>query len=493
MCFDIGRVYNYRQNSTKFMDYVSLNDQAKSAFHEAFNRIGLVSFLVEHPYVDRDYLEDYSNYYARCYESYGRHCHRVHFFRSIDKDTNLTTEIFNSILLKKSDKFSEKTLQKIYLGFMVIKPFDNKKIGRTCIVTYNNDVERNRKYNAIRDYSVNLFGVQLSVKSMAFQEQDQTVAMCASVSLWSCLNVTGKKHQHLSPSTSEVTKLALSDSLFLKHFPNNGLSPEQIAVGIKKIGLTPLIIRPKSNRHLKSVIYSYLQSNVPIVCGISLHDLDDHGNVKDKKYFHAITINGFSFENGRSESVVGKNGVKLYSSRMTKFYAHDDQLCPFARHEFIDKFYRYKESYFEPISTSWLTKTGTNKIAKVESLIVPLYHKVRISYEEIFTNVKYFNRKITSYGFKVWDLKIDLEWEIFLTEVNDFKHELREKNFVDSHKYNFLIKGYPKYLWRAKAMSDDRTVFELVYDATESKNSFLIESIVYEKKYYPIIDRIINK
>ncbi len=44
--------------------------------------LGAAVILVEHPYTDRDYLEDYVAYYARCHASYERRCARLHFFSS---------------------------------------------------------------------------------------------------------------------------------------------------------------------------------------------------------------------------------------------------------------------------------------------------------------------------------------------------------------------------------------------------------------------------
>src|SRR5829696_2431023 len=40
--------------------------------------IGARSILEESPYTDRDYLEDYAAYYARCHAGYRRRCARLH-------------------------------------------------------------------------------------------------------------------------------------------------------------------------------------------------------------------------------------------------------------------------------------------------------------------------------------------------------------------------------------------------------------------------------
>src|SRR4051812_5623973 len=51
--------------------------------------IGARSVLDEFPYTDRDYLEDYAAYYARCHAEYGRRCARLHFFDCDLKESNV--------------------------------------------------------------------------------------------------------------------------------------------------------------------------------------------------------------------------------------------------------------------------------------------------------------------------------------------------------------------------------------------------------------------
>lgn len=38
------------------------------------------SYVVEDPYIDRDYSTDYAQFYARTFRLHQRHCKRIHFF-----------------------------------------------------------------------------------------------------------------------------------------------------------------------------------------------------------------------------------------------------------------------------------------------------------------------------------------------------------------------------------------------------------------------------
>ncbi|HHT9106905.1 MAG TPA: hypothetical protein ACFYD7_13695 [Candidatus Wujingus californicus] len=123
-------------------------------FEEYFDTLGAKTIAVENKYIDRDFLEDFSGYYVRCFHDYRRNCTRLHFF-----DINFPETHFYDILEGNSGPLSEEKLQKAYLGFIVIKPLPQTIIGRTCLKTYP---EKNRrKFPIVRNYEASLFGITL--------------------------------------------------------------------------------------------------------------------------------------------------------------------------------------------------------------------------------------------------------------------------------------------------------------------------------------------
>lgn len=162
-------------------------------FREYFDHIGCRSIVVELEYVDRDYLEDFAAYYVRCFEGYPRFCVRLHFFAGK----------FGAAKFKRVLLHTRSTAELgLYLGFVVVRPLPETIIGRTCLATYEPENGR-RYYPAIRTYDVNLFGISLQVSTLAFQEQDQVVAACATSALWSGFQATARLFQH--PIYSPVT------------------------------------------------------------------------------------------------------------------------------------------------------------------------------------------------------------------------------------------------------------------------------------------------
>jgi len=506
--FKFHEVYSYEQESEKLIKYITNCSQKSPAFSITLKYLQTYSFILEDNYVDKDYLVDYSNFYARCHHPYDRFCIRIHFFTK-HNTFSFSEELLHHIFTNNLTEEKRSQINDIYLGFIVLRPSKGiiKTIGCTCLRHYDEDVERNRIYSATRNYYVNLYGIPLVIKSMAFQEQDQTVAMCSSIALWSAFSVTGRKYQHLIPSPSDVTKLAISESSYSRNFPNEGLTAEQIAVAISKVGLSPLLIRPKDDRNLKALIYAYLKAGIPIVCGLHLYDVliieDENSNVIREEIdvnsvsFHAVTINGYSFENGL-EDIDFKDGIRFYSNRMTKFYVHDDQLCPFTKMEF-SKGERKKigNMLVKELTTSWLAsesvlegqnKKKEKKIAIVSSLIIPLYHKIRISHADIIKETQRISKNLIEKYKLIYGVKVEktFEWDIFLSEISEFKNEIIQFPYF-KNKELILKDSYAKYVWRARAIANNELQFEIVFDATDSKVGGIAKKYIF---YNEVIERL---
>lgn len=472
-------VYDFttKQGIRKFVFLAFKNSSPKAirinAFLEYLKRIGVKSILIEEKYIDKDYLKDYANYYARCFVSYGHECKRVHFFKSKLDKTHFDRILFDS---KKENKLVER-IQKSYLGFMVIKPIPTP-IGKTCLQIYPES--NNRKYPAIRDYSVNLYGISLNVKSLAYQEQDGTVAVCASSALWSAAQKTSSLFQHRLPSPSEITKLSTSQTSFSRNFPNNGLSAEQLGVGISKLGLEPQIYQTLDSRFSKMIIYAYLKAGIPVIAGVSLFEMQEKDKKINLKLYgeHAVTIAGYSFEDGEKEISIS-NEIILKSSSLTKIFCHDDQLCPFARMKFDKKFYKNGDSATnQMLDTSWKSlESDLPIIARMDTIIVPLYNKVRISILTIFGIINALEIQFQGMYEKVNEilegkLKIKnapISWDIHLSDVNTLKKELVavSPSEIESNKVEILKHPLPKYMWRATAFIGSKKEFEILFDATD--------------------------
>ncbi|HHJ18516.1 MAG TPA: hypothetical protein ENJ84_01585 [Gammaproteobacteria bacterium] len=453
----------------------------------SYHSIAAKTIVVENTYVDHDYLEDYAHYYVRCFSDYRRNCVRLHFF-----DVEFLEADLEKLLSCDESTIDAEILKNGYLGFVVVKPLPETIIGRTCLTTYNDDNSR-RHYPITRDYESNLFGINLIVNSLAYQEQDSVVAVCATSALWTVFQGTGKLFHHSILSPVEITKAATERTTpETRTLTKTGLNPEQLSKAIRKVGLEPYLVSPGNSLVLASNVYAYLKAKIPLILGISLVDTSRTAGEPNLVGQHAVAITGFSMGHQKTMAAPLEPGGRdfiLRASKIDKIYVHDDQIGPFARMELDEKEVCVNNGHStavrESMSSSWRGSDGvigsTRAIAEI--VLVPLYHKIRIPFEAILTTVYRFDGFIeTLRTNKVVPLTSQLEWDIYLTTVN----ELKEDVFTSSHlsgtcQREVLLESMPKYLWRATAYNDEQPVLGLIFDATDiEQGQTFVRAIEYD-------------
>ncbi len=448
-------------------------------FKDYFQAVGAKTILVEQPYTDRDFLEDFAGYYVRCFHDYRRTCARLHFFTC-----DFTHDKFCECLSAQSTAVTCEQLQEAYLGFIVVKPLPETVIGRTCLKTYPDDNKR-RHFPSTRTYAANLFGIPLQTESLAFQEQDTVAAACATSALWTVFQGTGKLFQHRIPSPIEITKTASTHWMTeTRDLPNSGLTADQMAFVIRSLELEPFVVNAKEMHILRATIYAYLRGHIPPLLGMSLHDFTSgHPSFRNRGR-HAVAVTGFSM-GLTNVSGIAPSGLLLRSSRMDKIYVHDDQVGPFSR----------MELRADHLTTSWPDTAGNigNVRAIPELLLIPLYHKIRIPLKavlDILADFDSFIEELRKYETTLLPARI--EWDVFLTGVNDFRAEIRLAPELNvACRCALAQRSLPKYLWRATALSNGQKVADLIFDATDIEQADLAAMAVpYDKVFADVMKNL---
>jgi len=463
-------------------------------FEEYFDTLKARTIIVEYNYVDRDFLEDFAAYYVRCFPDYKRYCTRIHFF-----DRLFTEDNFKDLISASEDSLvSEKDLQDSYLGFVIVKPLPKTIIGRTCLRTYpKNDAEKDgeRFFPIIRQYNVNLFGVSLNVETLAFQEQDQVAAACATSALWSVFQGTGKKFQHSIPSPVKITEKAFqSFPLATRAFPNrDGLTAEMMAQAIRDVGLEPFSLNPPEEYIRKATLYAYLRGQIPILLIFTICKVDEDNRLISIEGKHAVAVTGFHL--GSHIEPLMSSGFLLKASQMDKIYVHDDQVGPFSRMSF-DKIKISLEdlSQIDSISTSWGSQGGHYRAA-INLILIPLYHKIRIPFEVVFdASMRFDNSFIEVLRVQgvIPFIKERLEWDIYLITINDLKSEIFNSTKIESNlRLEILSCSLPHFIWRATATHEGDNVLDLLFDATDIEQSqFFLRAIEYDQELSEVLREI---
>ena len=465
-----------------------LEERAKSKPHFSyfqgyFEESSAKTILVENEYIDRDFLEDTAGYYVLCFRDYPRKCRRMHFF-----SIPFEAADFHKILCGESPDLAHQ-LQRAYLGFIVTKPLPATFIGRTCLKTYDQTVEEGRrKYPVTHSYEVNLFGLKLTVESLAFQEQDQVASACATSALWSAFHGCGTIMPIPIPSPIVITKIATEHlPLETRTLPNSGLSPFHMAYAIRKLGLEPYSIPGTNEFIFKGTLYAYLMARIPVILVVDLYD----GSAVDARFMgkHAIVAAGFSL--GVQDPVAIPDGpFFMKAARIDKIYAHDDQIGPFARMAVFPL--PDADPSCTCLTTEWKDQNGeTGKVYAVPRVIlIPLYHKIRITYGSLLDTVVAFNEvveNLKAHGFLYLPERI--EWDIYLTTVNQIKTEVfASPDITGQYKSEVLLRNLPRFIWRASANCQGRIILDLLFDATDIEQApFLVYAINRDPELFNLL------
>ena len=482
--------------------------EEKDHYHyleEYFEELEAASILVEPNYVDHDFLEDFAEYYVKCFYPYQRICTRLHFFKTAFK-----TEDVVALLVSGQGPLSIEVIQESYLGFLIVKPIPQTFIGRTCLTCYPSEGGR-RYYPATRLYEAHLFGMTLRVNSLAFQEQDTVVAACATNALWSAFQATGKLFHHYIPSPVEITKAAsVTYDVDTRTLPSSGLTPVQMAQSIRSVSLEPHLINVYREEHvLKGNVYAYVKGQIPLLLSVRLHDrhpsaagsveqalaepdsadespdsADESLPDEDKEGIHSVAVTGFSLGLTDPQPLVS-TGLLLRASRIDKLYVHDDQIGPFARMEFENG----------DLTTSWRSETtGTigDTLATPLDLLVPLYHKIRIPFDLVHDAIGAFDEFIEALreeSFLSYSSRV--EWDIYLVLGSKFKEVLLgDASLTAEQRDRWLFCPLPRFVWRATALKDASAVLDLLFDATDVPQGKLVIGAV---EYDPEISLVLRE
>lgn len=247
--------------------------------------------LLEREYIDKDYLEDYSRYYVKCFNNGGHKCARLHFF-----STEVDHGCLNELLSGGAGRASVDSLQAAYLGFVVVKPLPKTFIGKTCLKQYGRvrDGVDGRKCLS-KAYQIDLFGLPLTVESIAFQEQDKVVSACATTSIWSALHAISWRNSREIPACSEITINAINHIDGSNNsFPNKELSNKQILRALDVEGLRhhSESLDGKGYSDFFDVVRVSIDSGLPLILGVDVFVVEENCRLRSSAG-HAVTVLGY--------------------------------------------------------------------------------------------------------------------------------------------------------------------------------------------------------
>lgn len=413
------------------------------------------AILIEENYIDGDYVDDYAMYYVKCFERYDIRCKRVHFFAS--RKPALSPKEFEKIACGEINGPDLETFRASYLGFVVARPLPLAIIGRTALKPL--DPVTDIRHFSLVPVRANLFGIDLQIDSLAFQQQDKVVAACGTVALWSAL----QKSNHLfNTATPRPAAISIAANLVVgqrRSLPSHALTIEQMCSAVKHVGLEPEVIDLRNELPLRAILYAYLRS------GLSPVIVAQVGNYPD---LHAIAINGYLLDEDRTVSgnvSTTPGTLSMLSDKIDAFFGHDDQIGPFTEHRISPESAEKRNP--AAFSSNWKTEDGEPCRIFPLAVLIPVYNKIRLNYTHIETWVNKLNaatQPILNNIPHVWDL--------YLTSTTEHKLALRREDAPLPIRRAVILRQHPRFLWRAVLYIEQKPALELLFDATDIPRTF---------------------
>lgn len=410
-----------------------------SSIFDHVQELNCRTVLVETRYIDLDYRNEYSNFYSKTFTRHRSTCERLHFFRK-----KLSNDAIPFLRLDSDED---------YLGFCVIRPIPQFRVGRTILTPINRP---NLRVCQAKD-RVNLFGEYLSISGMPFIQQDTQVGACAQASVWMALNFMHLKEKTQRVFPYEITQYATKSISLGREIPSEGLTADQIAEAVRGAGLSPLY-RTKEAAAGSGVLWRpeqilqvYLDSQIPVIISI-----------KKPKLQHAVVAVGLEtiYQNKKSSS---------FSDCIKSFIVNDDARGPYKKLPVVEK------------------GTAPYSVKDIDAIIVPLPQKVYLTGEEAeeisegFLNSAIAISKRSELPEMTSFKKLVKTGEVisrtFVIKSNDYKNIFGSITTVSKHLQRYYkLLPMSRYIWVTELTSKSllfknppRVYGEIIVDATSNK------------------------
>ena len=408
--------------------------------------LGAKSYVLENPYIDRDYSADYVHFYAGTFRTYERHCKRAHFF-SDDVSPLLRQPRSTKQLLQL-----RQVARTSYRGFCVVRPLPTAPIGRTVLraeVRGRQDMEATVTCRA--QFEANLLGVDLEVTGTAYLQQDARVGACAQVAIWAGMRHMHARHGYNWVSVADITRLATPtapDEATSLPAGSDFLASERMLRAISEAGYQPLCFR---RPNIAGAILPYVESGIPVILGLNL----------GTEVGHAVTVIGRVFAPQARPTDTAIDYVSAY-------IVHDDQGGPYmllpvedpatTPHPFgDDTIKRATSSGTVELSACHATFAVALMSSRVFSTAAAAEVSAHDRIDETLTNMPYVRRMLVDRGLPVNERLLDelqdahsrgrIVLRTYLTSAAGYRRHIAEGTAGDDLKDALLALHLPHFTW----------------------------------------------
>jgi hypothetical protein len=164
--------------------------------------------ILEREYIDADYRDEFSHFYAHVFEQLPNRCERLHFLGDDG-----------------------------YLGFVSLRPIRKRPVSRTMLTPPRSDVACLAKATA------QVFEERFEFETFPYISQDARYGVCAHACIWMVAYYHHLRHQTRRIFMSDIVDAARLPHETFRINPSGGLSVEQMSAAFRELDL-PAITYP---------------------------------------------------------------------------------------------------------------------------------------------------------------------------------------------------------------------------------------------------------
>ena len=211
---------------------------------EHVRSLGAASALLEHQYLDRDYRDEYREFYAQTFRWIPDRCERLHFW----------------------------TARQRYLGYTSLRPIAGRAVGRTMLApgpAFEEDV------SCVATASASPYGYRNTLDAFPYISQDRQYGRCAHAVIWMIAHYHHLRYGAPQRFMSEIVEAAASAE-YERVVPSEGLTDDQVGAALRCFGLGAVRYsigddEGISREDLDNKLRRYLNSGMPVALGTPGH------------------------------------------------------------------------------------------------------------------------------------------------------------------------------------------------------------------------------
>ncbi len=420
------------------------------------------TMVIEKPYVDRHYLEEYGAYYFSALRNGGPTTTRIHFFAT-EFDRNKLSEWVQEAAAGDPEKQRkiQHDLDEDYIGFMTVRPIPSAPVGRTILRPYEDKPTRSY-IPSEGGHPVHLMGFELMARGLPFQQQEQAVGACATTAIWCAMSRVVRADGGRAPTPYSVTQAATRHYLQDRALPAvSGLELAQFTSAVSEFGYAPYVLKPeKEYATFVLSLKCYLRSGIPAV--LVVHEASGE--------YHAVTASGYRLGDGEEAAadiqVVPAKGAELRSKGISRLYVHDDRFGPYVRMQLAPAADDDAETKLVRVGP----KTGDpahDAGGEVYYALFPLYPKIRLTARELIL-LGLDMLPVVRYLLSDEE-RAKLNTEVFFMHGGAYQKQLVALGLDDPKRIERFVSeiALPRYIGIVRFQLDDAVLVDIVCDTTD--------------------------